>query len=331
MSSRPVLVFIPGSWHKPTCYRKVIQILQDQHNLKCVAVTLPSTQGDPNATFKDDFYAARDAITSETTQGRNVIVISHSYGGMVGNSAVRGLTRPKSATITSSNLSNTDTRTKKPDTGYVEALVLIASGHTITGFTFMDPFLGIAPPAWRVDKETGYATLVADPREFFYHDLPEDEANYWVDQLTTQSLKSLFEGGEYSYAGWVDIPSWYIGTIEDRGLPVTVQRMGVSMARSHGAVVHHTELKSSHSPFLSMPDDVVEVILDAVEAAGSGTSQVDLTSVLGAKKAEKYSAAMVRLTSPTTWPRFGVPLLVGRIVGYSLQVFMCLRRLWSRK
>lgn len=32
---------------------------------------------------------------SELTQGRNAVVVAHSYGGMVGNSAVRGLTQPK--------------------------------------------------------------------------------------------------------------------------------------------------------------------------------------------------------------------------------------------
>ena len=57
--STPTLVFVPGSWHKPTCYDKIIKILREQHGLKCVAVTLPSTTGDPAATFKDDLDAAR--------------------------------------------------------------------------------------------------------------------------------------------------------------------------------------------------------------------------------------------------------------------------------
>ncbi|GLI79820.1 hypothetical protein PoHVEF18_008161 [Penicillium ochrochloron] len=71
----------------------------------------------------------------------------------------------------------------------------------------MDPFFGRPPPAWRVNNETGYAELVTSPRELFYHDLPEEEANYWISQLTSQSLKALFEGGEYTYAGWTDVPS----------------------------------------------------------------------------------------------------------------------------
>lgn len=64
MSNPPTLVFIPGACHKPTCYNKVIRLLQE-HNLECIAVTLPSTAGDPEATYKDDIDAARDAISSE--------------------------------------------------------------------------------------------------------------------------------------------------------------------------------------------------------------------------------------------------------------------------
>ncbi|XPS78437.1 hypothetical protein M3J09_010450 [Ascochyta lentis] len=92
---QPTLIFIPGSWHKPTCYKKVIDTLEERYRLKCIAVTLPSTTGNPESTFKDDLDAARTAIALETTQGRNVIVIAHSYGGMVANSAIKNFTLPR--------------------------------------------------------------------------------------------------------------------------------------------------------------------------------------------------------------------------------------------
>ena len=76
MDDLPALVFVPGSWHKPSCYHKVISIFQDRHNIKCVPVELPSTKGNPEATFKDDIDAAVIAIESETSQGRDVIVIA---------------------------------------------------------------------------------------------------------------------------------------------------------------------------------------------------------------------------------------------------------------
>lgn len=58
----------------------------------------------------------------------------------------------------------------------------------------------------------------------------------------------MVEGGEHAYSGWQDVPVWYIGTIEDRGFSVIIQRMQVNMARAMGGNIMHCELQSSHSP-----------------------------------------------------------------------------------
>ena len=339
MANGPSLVFIHGSWHRPICYDKVIQLLRDDHGLKCIAVGLPSTSNDPAATFKDDVDAARNVVLSQTIMGRDVIVVAHSYGGLVGSSCIKGLTLPKTPTSTrgigTEQSSSPGTQSSPSRQGYVTALVLISSGFAMTGWAFMDPFFGVPPPAWRVDKETGYATLVADPQQLFYHDVPDGEAKYWVSQLTTQSLKALFEGGEYVYAGWWDVPTWYIGTTDDKALPIVVQRMQVGTVRAQGAEVHYFELKSSHSPFLSMPADVAQVLLEATRTAGRIQTYVD-ASVRDASQQRKrtkqrsHEKPMVQLVAPSTWIRFGVPFMIGRMIGWSLVGFGALRRLWRQ-
>jgi pimeloyl-ACP methyl ester carboxylesterase len=310
MSSRPTLILIPGSWHRPICYDPIIKLLEPK--FRCVAVPLPSTANNPEASFKDDLDVARDAISVETSNGRNVVVIAHSYGGMVGNSAIKGFTKPKD--------------TDNSQSGYVIGLILIASGFTLTGLSFMDPFFGRPPPAWRVNNETGYAELVTSPRELFYHDLPEEEANYWISQLTSQSLKALFEGGEYTYAGWKDVPSWYIGTTEDRGIPVLAQRMTVSMAREMGACVEHRELRTSHSPFLSQPGLTVEIILEAVDAFSHSRSNKPRSAVDGGDNVIVVPGTA--LLQPLTWFKFGLPMVFGRLLGRCILLFGWGRRLW---
>jgi pimeloyl-ACP methyl ester carboxylesterase len=320
MSDLPTLVLVPGSWHRPTCYDPIIKILHNQFKLKCIAITLPSTTGNPNATFKDDIDAARTAISSETSQGHNVVVIAHSYGGMVGNSAIKNFTQPRTH--------HTDSHSTTT-TGHVIGIILIASGFTLTGLSFMDPLFGIPPPAWRVNKDTGYADLVTSARELFYHDLPAADAEYWVEQLTTQSLKALFEGGEHAYAGWKDVPAWYIGTVEDRGLPVFLQRVQVGMARGMGGQVVHREVRSSHSPFLSMPETTAGIVWEAVRAfmgremgreEGRVERRRDLVVVPG-----------VRLWRMDTWVRFGLPLGFGRVVGNCISLFAWVRGLFGGK
>ncbi|SPO03242.1 uncharacterized protein DNG_05924 [Cephalotrichum gorgonifer] len=323
MSSLPTLVFVPGAWHKPTCYGKITKILEEKHKLKCVLVTLQSTTGSPAATFKDDLDAACDAISGETIKGRDVVVIAHSYGGMVANSAIKDFSPNSVPTLTSADPPDNN-QSQPPTPGHVIGLILIASGFTLTGMSFMDPFFGRPPPSWRVNSETGFADLVASPREMFYHDVPEEEAEYWVSQLTTHSLKSLFEGGEFAYAGWMNVPAWYIGTVEDRGLPVAVQRMGVGIARGMGANVVHREMQTSHSPFLSQPEQTARYVVDAIEAFTG-------KSVAGEPARERGNELAVpeaRFLQPLTWFKFGLPLIFGRFLGRCVLIFNGVRRLW---
>lgn len=251
MVPKPTLIFVPGSWHTAQTWDKVTTLLTPL-GYKSISITLPSTTGNPSATFKDDIDAVQAAIKAETTQGRDVVIVEHSYGGQVGNSAVKGFTRPKDDVTGSS--------------GFVIGIAMIATGFTATGISFIDGLGGKPPPFWHADEETGFIVLTADCRDLFYHDLPAAEGEEWVSKLTTQSTKSLFGGGEYSYAGWKDVPVWYLATVEDHGLPFEVQKMFVQMARDAGADATLREIGTSHSPMLSKPEETVAFIVDAVNA-----------------------------------------------------------------
>jgi pimeloyl-ACP methyl ester carboxylesterase len=330
MSNPPTLLFIPGAWHKPTCYGKIVKLLQEQHKLKCISITLPTTNGNPAATFKDDLDTARAAISNETTHDRDVVVIAHSYGGMVGNSAIKGFA--KSVASSSSPIptsTSTGAQPEDPNIGHVIGLILIASGFTLTGMTFMDPFFNQPPPAWRVNTSTGYADLIVPPGEMFYHDLPADEAEYWVSQLTTQSLGALFEGREVAYAGWRDVPAWYIGTVEDRGLPVVLQRVGVGIARGMGGRVVHREMQTSHSPFLSRPEETVGIVLEAVAAFMEEKAGHEVT--VGGRGDATVSFPEARLWQPISWYRFGLPLVFGHMLGWGVLIFSWAGSGWGSK
>ncbi|KAF2207204.1 hypothetical protein CERZMDRAFT_102699 [Cercospora zeae-maydis SCOH1-5] len=232
MSSVPTLIFIAGSWHQGKCFERFTYPLQADYDLTCKALTLPSAQASQNQ------------------------IIAHSFDGMVGNSAIKGLTKAPNSSPKG-----------QPERSLVIGLILIASGFILTGLTFMAPFFDQPPPSWRINRATSFADLAQAPLERFYHDLEASDAEYWVSQLGCQSLKALFEGGEIAYAGWRDLDQvWYLRTVEDMGLPVWAQRVQVGMARAmmRGKVVHR-ELRSSHSPFLSLPRECVGLVVEAVE------------------------------------------------------------------
>ncbi|KJZ75454.1 hypothetical protein HIM_05150 [Hirsutella minnesotensis 3608] len=248
MADNISLLFVPGAWHGPETWSSVITVIESRKmGYKCIAVELPSTTGDTSAGFGDDVKATQDRIEAEIRQGRNVILVVHSYGGQVGNSAVKGYTPTSPAS----------------SSGHVIGLAMMATGFTITGMSFLGGAGGKPPPQWTADTATGLATIVADARDMLYHDLPEEEGNSWVKRLRQQSLKALAEGGEFAYAGWKDVPCWFLVTLQDHALPAQVQKMFVEQAQAAGAAVTLREINSSHSPMISQPQETASFILEA--------------------------------------------------------------------
>jgi len=256
MSHKPTLIFVHGSWHTPSTWDKVTSILEKKQ-YKCIAVSLPScSSNDPSTTFLDDVLAVRNPIIAETTQGRDVVLVLHSYGGVPGESAVKGLIPNKQDGASTQ---------ESTGTGHVIGITVIASGFLPTGLRLLEAFGGKPPPFWDMETEPGFATLVVDPRELFYHDLPVSEGDYWVGKLTKQATRPLTEG-EHVYAGWMDVPVWYMVTMQDRTLPVELHRLTVQMARDAGADFTTRDIESSHSPMLSKPEETAQFVVDAVTA-----------------------------------------------------------------
>jgi pimeloyl-ACP methyl ester carboxylesterase len=255
MSANPTIIFVAGAWHRASTWDKVTGILEAEQ-YKCVSIGLPSASDNASATFLDDLTAVRAAIEVETKLGLDVVVVVHSYGGIVGESAVKGFTKsPK----------NVD-KAAEMASGHVIGLVMIATGFVATGACFMEATGGQPPPMWKADWDSGFATFVADPRPWFYHDLPEEEGQQWVEKLGNQSLKALYEGGEHVYAGWMDVPVFYCITLNDQALPAELQKSLPDMARQAGATVTVREIQSSHSPMLSKPEETVNIVKEAATA-----------------------------------------------------------------
>jgi hypothetical protein len=254
MSTKPALVFVPGAWHKADTWDKVTKLMES-HGYRCLCVSLPTTASNRSANFKDDIDATRDLIVGETTQGRDVVVVVHFYGSMPGASAMKGLTGPKQGGSSSA----------KDPSGHVVGMCLMATGFPLTGVAFLDRVGGKPPPFWRIDEKSGYAVLTADTRRLFYHDLPEEEGKHYAGQLQDQSLEAFY-GGEHAYAGWKEVPCWYLATLDDQALPVEAQRMFVQVAKEAGGDVTLREVVSSHSPMLSKPEETGAFLLEALAA-----------------------------------------------------------------
>jgi pimeloyl-ACP methyl ester carboxylesterase len=125
--AKPAFVFVPGAWHTPEGYRKVRAILEGK-GYTTFAVSLPSVGGNPVVPNSSQDIAAVKTVLADLIekQGKEVVVVAHSYGGVPGSEAVQGLGRPERAAA------NAD--------GGVIRIVYIASGIPQAGQSLADYF-----------------------------------------------------------------------------------------------------------------------------------------------------------------------------------------------
>lgn len=143
---------------------------------------------------------------------------------------------------------------------------MIAGFLAVTGQSMIEAMGGTPPPLWKDDPESGLSILQFPAQEVFYHDLPPTEADSWALKLRPQHRNVLYGGGECSYAGWMDVPIWDLLAVNDRALPVELQRMFFKSALDAGADFTAREIESGHFPMLSHPKETVNFLLEAVEA-----------------------------------------------------------------
>ncbi|KKA16592.1 hypothetical protein T310_9791, partial [Rasamsonia emersonii CBS 393.64] len=90
-TSRPVFVFVPGAWHLPEAF-DAIRGLMAQRGLETEAVTLTSVGAEPPTKgLHSDIAHVHSVLQRLADEGRQIVVIVHSYGGLVGAGAVEGL------------------------------------------------------------------------------------------------------------------------------------------------------------------------------------------------------------------------------------------------
>ena len=252
---KPTLVFVHGAWHGPQCWEKVVPKLED-HGLKCIAPQMDYTGTEkPIDNLDSSIEQLQDIIASETAAGNDVIMVVHSFGGVSGSSAVRGFTAKDSPKL------------KSKESGKVIGIAFMCA-MVIPTRTSFHVYQGLEEPHSTpigAPADDGWTTLLADPKVIFYQDLPDEEARKWEGLLKKQSFGPLISD-DGVYAGWQDVPIWYLVCENDAVFPTDFQERMINDAKKLGAQVEVRRTDAGHSPFLSRVDDSVKFVVDAAEA-----------------------------------------------------------------
>ncbi|KAJ9272668.1 hypothetical protein DTO212C5_1395 [Paecilomyces variotii] len=244
MAPKPTILFIHGAWHTPEYFNPVIDKLE-KLDYPCCTVSLPSAGGNDSATAKDDAAVIRKKISELVSDGKEVVLSMHSYGGIPGTMSAEGFLRQD--------------REKEGNRGGVISLVYIAAFLLPEGSSLVS-VLGMPP--WI--KVEGNRLTPTDPRNIFYNDVPPHVADEYISNLSFQALPS-FES-PLTYPAYQHIPVKYIACELDNSIPIAIQKEMATAGCSTPADIHY--LKTGHSPMVNAPDEVVKIIQEAVEMAG---------------------------------------------------------------
>jgi pimeloyl-ACP methyl ester carboxylesterase len=204
------------------------------------AVELPSCVAPSGASrgTVGDMYADADAVRAALDEEDGpVVLVGHSYGGMLITDAAAGH-------------------------GNVEHLVYVTSVMPERDETLAGLGGGREPGPWMDPRpEDGTMGVKAELlAEAFMQDCDEAAVAGALERLTRQPL-AVFGQAPRAVA-WREKPSTYVVCAEDRATPPEAQR---GYARRAGKVV---ELPTGHHPMLSHPELLARVIAEAAAPGG---------------------------------------------------------------
>ncbi|KAF9630103.1 hypothetical protein BFW01_g284 [Lasiodiplodia theobromae] len=176
----------------------------------------------------------------------------HSYGGYFGTEGLTGL--------------GIKERAPKGLAGGIKWLAYMAAGLPRKGMGASDievPIFEDVGKGGPVDPmsmvfEFDLVLLPRDPVAMFYHDVPEDLRKQAVADLTGFAKWGLM--AKVDNESWRNIDVAYLKCTDDRALPFPMQEKMIRDVQELGIEVRVSSCDSSHSPFLSQPQTVVDWI-----------------------------------------------------------------------
>ena len=254
--TKPTVLIVPGGWHLPIHYEPLTKVLSS-HGLPSVALPLPTLGASPpdKDLYDDIAYISSKLEELVEKEGREVILIVHSYGGIPGSSAARPFVRKE--------------RAQEGKKGGVIGVLYISSWAMPAGKTTVEAAEGMNLDWIIIDVSTlcpfyslnayffqGPTSLASDPVHHFYNDIPPSDADFYASKLVTHCSVAITQPGTADCLNGV-VPCTFLICENDNAVPIFVQER---MAKNLGEGAKVERCSAGHSPFISQPDVVAKII-----------------------------------------------------------------------
>ncbi|KAI1078216.1 alpha/beta-hydrolase [Whalleya microplaca] len=242
---KPVLVFVPGAWFTPEYLQPVTTILEqagyvtDCVTLPCVGPEQANATAPIPQSFDPDVAAVRRVVLKHLDAGDDVVVVAHSYGGVVSSEAVVGLDR--------------HTRSASGAKSAVVHLVYVAALVIDVGDRVWPTGQPPVPEDYVVQGDL--VSRAPDPAMMSRY--PPAQLDLLVRSLHSHAWKAFTS--PITHAAWRVIPGTFVRA---KGDPY----VGFNPPQGHkfGEVV---EVDGDHFPFVTATEETAEAIKKAVESS----------------------------------------------------------------
>ncbi|KAI1433670.1 Alpha/beta hydrolase fold-1 [Xylaria sp. CBS 124048] len=254
---KPIIVCVPGAWCMPEIYTPTTDILA-KAGYTCLTVALPGVGFEqrspedkagpkPVPGLQDDASAVREVVLSQLDAGHDVVLVCHSYGGVVGSEAVRGLDR---ASRGNGNGNGTGAVIHLV---YIAAIIVDVGGQVWPGGKTPEDgnFIVQGDVCWRDASAPG--------SERFLSCCDEAAINHIVKYVRPHTFRCFAD--PITHTAWRHIPGTYVVAKED----VLPNQMALAPADHRFEEI--VELEADHFAICGAPGPVAEVIQRAAEKA----------------------------------------------------------------
>ncbi|KAL3480762.1 alpha/beta-hydrolase [Aspergillus californicus] len=252
----PAIILVHGAWHTPANYSSFISALKSQgFTVHCPLLPSCNKALQPTTSLADDTACIRELISRLTLAGEKILLIMHSYGGAVGTDA-----------LDAPGLAYTPQAASGAETGGVIYLLYLCA-------YILQPGTAV----WDIVRAAGFDKIFGD-----YVATAEDGSTFPLDPgmmfFGGDSVRQeIIEGGLQSLvrfpmsalttptsgSAWRTIPSTYVTTQTDYGVPRVYQDIMLSKVKSEGVDLRIEDYDTCHSIFISREKEMVQIALQA--------------------------------------------------------------------
>ncbi|KAK7432104.1 hypothetical protein QQZ08_001394 [Neonectria magnoliae] len=250
-ATQPTIIVIPGAWHRVSCMNLFIRSLQAA-GFPAEGITLLGV-GHADISVADDETFIRSKIEPYIQAGKDVILIVHSYAGFPATAAISGF--------------DSKGRRARGESGGVLGIAYLAAFVPLEGESVLS-LLENSLLWWMKDNPESRVIETHSQADVFYNDCSPDQIAAVTATIEAHATKSLTTPA--ASIGWrdgaYDGRRAYIRCLRDKAL--LLEKQDAFIERSGVEWIVKT-LDASHSPFLSIPQELTRVVEELVNEFAS--------------------------------------------------------------